>query len=148
MSYEERRSVVALISTVIINIVYAAVMLPRFPDVGDYDPEVFRFWAGYMLILIPVTVVVKIIIHIVFVILNAITTGEYDEERVDEREQLIELKSTQVSLYVFSLGFIAAIATQALEEPPTLMFVLFIGTGILTDAVSELAQLYYRRRGI
>jgi nucleoside recognition membrane protein YjiH len=148
MSYEERRSIVSLISTILINLVYAVVMLPRFPEVDAYSPEVFKFWASYVLILIPVTVIAKIIIHIVFVIMSAVTTGEYDEEMVDERERLIKLKSAQIAQYLFALGFMLAMVMLVIEQPPTIMFVVLIGAGILTDAASDLTELYYYRRGV
>lgn len=148
MTYEERRSILMLISTVVINIVYAVVMLQRFPEVDAYSPEIFRFWGSYVLIMILVTVVAKIIISIGFVIISAATTGEVDEEMVDERERLIKLKSAQISQYLFAIGFVVAMVALVAEQPPTVMFIILIVAGILTDAVSDLTELYYYRRGV
>lgn len=148
ISFEERRSIVSIISTIVINIAYALVMLPRFPEVGDYSPQIFRFWGTYVLILIVVTVIAKIVISIVFNVISGMTTGDYDEELVDERERLIELKSSQISLYVFSVGFILAMAALVIDQPPSVMFAMIIATGILTEVTADMMQLYYYRWGI
>lgn len=148
MTYEERRSIVSILGTILINVVFAAVMLPRLPETGAYSPEMFKFWGSYMLLLIPATVIGKIIIHIVFVIISTTTGGDYDDDLVDEREQLIKLKASQIAQVLFALGFMLAMVSLVIEQPPMIMFLIFLGAGILTDAVSNLAELYYYRRGI
>src|SRR5690606_8328677 len=108
MTYEERRSIISVFSTVLINAVYAAVMLPHLPTTGNYTPEIFNIWGTYMLVLIPVTVIAKIIIIILFVIVSTATSGEYVDELVDQREELIIIKSSHITEYLIAIGFIVA----------------------------------------
>ena len=48
---------------------------------------------------------------------------------------------------VFTLGFVAAMAALAVNQPPAAMFVIFFGAGILSELVSDLSQFVYYRRG-
>lgn len=150
MSYQERRSLVNLFSTLLIYAVYAAYMFQRYPDASPYSPEVFRFWGSFFLILIPVTIVAKIIIYIVFVILNTIATQKEEPSIsiTDERDKLIDLKATQNSLYVFGAGFLLAMASLVMEMPPSTMFIILIGAGIASEVISDLSQFFYYRRGV
>lgn len=148
MSYQERRALVSLISSVLITVVYFAYMSQRYPDAGDYSPEVFRFWGGAILLLIPVSIVARIIIYILFSIINTIATHEDEPSFADEHDKLVELKSLQISLYVFSLGFVAAMVAVVLKNPPSVMFMILIGGGLASDMVSEFLQFYFYRRGV
>lgn len=147
MSYQERRALVNLISTILITGVYSAYMLQRYPESSPYSAEVFRFWGSFVLILIPVSIVAKIIIHIVFSIINTVATHETEPAITDERDKLIELKATRNSLYVFATGFFAAMGSLVMEQSPSVMFIILIGTGVVSDMVSELSQFYFYRRG-
>ena len=147
MSYQERQSIVSLLSTVLITAGYSAYMLQRYPAADAYSPEVFRFWGTYFLILIPVSIVAKIIVHIVFSILNTIATREDEPSVTDERDKLIELKAAQLSLYVFSLGVVLAMGSLAVDQLPAVMFALLIGAGIASEMVFDVTQFLLYRRG-
>lgn len=147
MSYQERRALVNVLSTVLITAGYTAYMMQRYPQTDPYSIEVFRFWGGYFLILIPVTIIARIIITIVFSILNTIATREGEPEITDERDRLIELKSLRASLYVISIGLVAAIGSLAFDAPPAVMFALLVAAGIAGDVVSEILQFFFYRRG-
>lgn len=147
MSYQERRSIVNLISTILITTVYAALMIQRYPQADAYSPEIFHFWGAFFLLLIPVSVVSRIVIYIIFSIINTIATREEEADITDERDRLIELKATRNSLYVFSLGFVLAMASLVLSMPPATMFILFILAGIVSEMVSDIMQFYFYRRG-
>ncbi len=147
MSFQERRAIVALISTLLITGAYTVYMLQRYPQADAYSPEVFHFWGAFFLILIPVSIVAKVLIHIIFVIINTITTREEEPDITDERDKLIELRASRNSLYVFSVGFLLAMASLVMEMPPSTMFAVLIGSGVMSDVVSELSQFYFYRRG-
>jgi len=147
MSYQERRALVNFASNVLITVLYSLYMVSRYPDGDAYSVEVFRFWGTFILILIPVSIAARIIVYIVFVILNTIATREMEPSISDERDRLIELKSARLSLYVFSLGFMVAMATLVVDQPPWVMFSVLILAGVLSDALSELTQFYFYRRG-
>lgn len=147
MSYQERRSIVSLISTVLIIVIYSAYMIGRYPESGAYSPEVFRFWGAYFLILIPVTIVAKIAIYIVFSIISVITTRDEEPDIVDERDRLIELKANTKSLYVVGIGLMVAMVALVADMPPAAMFVIFVCAGVVAEMVSEITQFYLYRRG-
>jgi uncharacterized membrane protein len=148
MSYQERRAIVALLGSIVITAVYSAVMFQRYPPEADaYSPDIFRFWGSFFVILIPVSIVAKIIIAIVFVMINTVATREMESDITDERDRLIEMKAGRNSLYTFALGFILAMAALAVGQPPTTMFILLFVAGLLSDVVSELSLIYFYRRG-
>jgi uncharacterized membrane protein len=147
MSYHERRALVNAISSILITAVYSLIMFPRYPDADAYAVEVFRFWGTFILILIPVSIVARIIIYIGFSILNTIATREAEPAVSDERDRLIELKSARLSLYVFTVGFLLAMASLVIDQAPWVMFSILISAGLLSDTLGELAQFYFYRRG-
>lgn len=147
MSYQERRSLVNLISSILVTLLYSAYMIQRYPAVGLYAPEVFHFWGSFFLILIPVSIVARIVIYILFAIVNAIATREQEPPITDERDRLIEIKAQMNSTYVFVLGFILAMVSLVLGMPPTVMFILLLLAGIVSEIVSDISQFYFYRRG-
>lgn len=148
MSYQEKRAIVELISTIVISAAYFLYASQRFPEGSAYSREVFRFWGTTILILLPVSMVAKLIIHIAFSILNTIATNEKEPGFVDERDKLIELKAMRNSLYVLMVGFVPSLGSLAFDAEPSVMFMLLIGSGIVAEVVGELSQLYYYRRGV
>ncbi len=148
MSFQERRSIVNLVSTILITAFYSAYMVQRFPKGNAYSPDVFRFWGAFFLILIPVTVIAKIVIYIVFYIVNTIATREEEPSITDERDQLIELKAIRYSLYGFVFGFLLAMGSLVMEMPPSTMFIILICSGLVSEMVSEISQFYFYRSGV
>lgn len=148
MSYQERRAIVSVISSVVITALYAAYMMQRYPAVPPYSPEIFRFWGSFFLILIVVSIVAKIIIYILFSILNAIATRETEPDITDERDRLIDLKTTRNALYVFTVGFLLAMVAMALDMPPAVMFAILLCAGVASEVVSDMSQFYFYRRGV
>ncbi len=148
MSFQERRSLVNLISTILITALYSAYMVQRFPEANPYSPEVFRFWGAFFLILIPVSIVARIVIYIVFYIVNTLATKVEEPSITDERDNLIELKATRYSLYVFGVGVLLAMGSLVIDMPPSVMFIVLICSGIVSEMVSEISQFYFYRRGV
>jgi uncharacterized membrane protein len=147
MSFQEKRSLVALVSSIVITVFYCAYMFSRHP-VGDaYSPEVFRFWGNFFLVLVPVTIVANIVIHIVFSILNTIATREEEPTLSDERDEWVDLKATRFALYVFGFGFLLAMVSLVLEQPPSVMFALLLCGGVASEVVAEALRFYFYRRG-
>lgn len=147
MSFHERRSIVNIISTVLITALYSALMIQHFPAGDPFSPVVFRFWGGFFLILVPVSIVARILIYIGFYIANAIATREEEPAIEDERDDLIELKATRYAQYVFAAGFFLAMVSLVVDLPPSLMFIILLISGLVSEMVSEIAQFYFYRRG-
>jgi len=147
MSFQERRSIVNLISSILITAFYSAYMVQRFPEGDPYSPDVFRFWGAFFLILIPVAIVAKIVIYIVFYIVNTIATREEESSITDERDKLIELKTQTYSTYVFIVGVLLGMGSLVVDMPPSVMFIIFLCSGLVSEIVSEISQFYFYRRG-
>lgn len=147
MSYQERRALLNLIGSIIITSVYGFYMSGQYPDVDVYSVEMFRFWGTFFLLLIPVSIVAKIILHILFSIANTIITQEAEPTITDERDKLIELKAMRNSLYVFGIGVMLAMGSLVLEMSPSMMFIILFMAGFICDLVGDLSQFYFYRRG-
>lgn len=147
MSFQERRTLVSLISTVLITALYSATMAQRYPTGSAYAPDVFRFWGAFFLILIPVSIVARIVIHIVFSILNTIATRENEPSVTDERDRLIELRANQTSTITFSLGFVVAMVALVADQPPSVMFAILLCAGVAAELIGDASRLYSYRRG-
>ncbi len=148
MSYQEKRALVNLFSSIAIVTLYSLYMRDRYPQVGDYAPEVFRFWGQFFFFLIPVSIVARIVIYIVFSIVNTIATREEEPDITDERDKLIELKASRNSAFVLGAGIVLAMASQVIELPPAVMFIALIGAGMFGEMVSDISTFLYYRRGV
>lgn len=148
MSYQERRSLVNLFSTILITVSYSAYMIQRYPEAESYSEAIFRFWGEFFLILILVSIIVKIAIYIIFSIINTVATHEEEPSIMDERDTLIELKAARNALYVFSAGFLLAMASLVMDMPPSAMFILLLCAGFVSEMISEISQFYFYRRGV
>ncbi|CAM4450941.1 hypothetical protein FHS16_004104 [Paenibacillus endophyticus] len=148
MSYQEKKNIVSLMSTVLISTIYFVYVLQRYQEVALNQTETFRFWGSAILILIPVSIVAKIIIHIMFSIINTIATKEKDPAFSDELDKLIELKATKTSHYVFLLGFVLAMASLVMNMQPSAMFIILFFSGFVAELAGIVTQLYLYRKGV
>jgi len=145
MSYQEKRTSISLLSTILATAAYGVWLWQQYPSKSEYSESFFQFWGGAMLIFIAVQVVFKLIFLIGFIIF---TIREQDPEFTDEFDKLIEDKSTRRLYDVFMVGFVLAMIALVLKMPPDVMFIILLafmtGGGIIGDVL----QLYYYRRGV
>jgi uncharacterized membrane protein len=147
MSYQERRAIASLISTIVFAVVFFNYALQRYPAASPYSIDIFRFWGTTILILIPVSIVITIVVHIVFSIIVTMATKEHVHSFSDERDTLIGLKATRNTFYVFTFGFILAMGSLVMDKPPTVMFILLISSGMVSGIVGYVSRLYFYHRG-
>jgi hypothetical protein len=165
MSYQERRTIVSIISGVLVLAAYCIYAFGRSQS-GAVDASDLKFWAGTILIFIGIGIVFAIIIQIVFHILtsiaiavrNKIRDEQCDDKDIeksinaemveDEMDKLIELKSMRVGFAIAGVGFVAALVSLVLGYSAAVMlnilFLSFSGGAILEGVV----QLYFYRRGV
>ena len=97
MSYQEKQNIVNIFSGLLVTIIYALMVYQRHQQ-GQFDlTDDFQSWGLVFLIFIGISVAVRIIIQIIFHIINAIATREEKVPVEDERDQLIKLKATRNS---------------------------------------------------
>lgn len=148
MSFQEKKNIVSLITTLLIFSLYSMYVFQKYQEGSFHTSNAFSFWGAFILILIPVSILAKIIIHIVFSIINTIATNEKEPRITDELDQLIELKSTRNSHYVFIIGFLLAMIPLVMDQPPYVMFIILISSGLLSEVIGVITQLYLYRRGV
>lgn len=148
ISYQEKLSILSLVNTFLILGFYSLYVYNKYIAV---NPEIIydmKFLGKAFLILIPFTIVVQIVMHILFVIFNKIITMEDPPKKEDEMDKLIELKSLRVSHWVFIVGFFSAMASQAFGMAPYVMFLSFVVSGFLAGMISDIAKIWYYRKGV
>lgn len=148
MSYQEKQNIVNIFSGMLISLIYAIIIFKR-QQAGHFDlKEDFHTWGIIFLIYIVASIVVRIIIQIVFHIINAIATREDKVPVTDERDKLITLMATRNSYYVFTGGFVLSVISLAIGMPVYGIFIAFVGTGLLAEIIDNGSQIYYYRKGI
>lgn len=148
MTYQEKKNVVNILSSLVITGAYFWYIIETHHESGMSTDELLKFWAKSLLVLIPVRIVSTIAIHILFAIGHKIATNEDMPSIEDERDKLIELKSTRISHYVFSAGFMLAMVAMAMDFSVNTMFVLLICGGLFSELFENTAQMYFHRKGI
>ncbi|MBO9600812.1 MAG: hypothetical protein J7559_23690 [Cohnella sp.] len=148
MSYQEKKNIVQLISSTVIFALYSIFVYSRDKDMTLEGEELFRHWGAVILILIPITIVARMIIEIVFVIIHRIATNEKEPSFADELDKLIELKAMRVSYFVFLFGFFLAMGALVLEWRISAMFIILLVSGFVSEAAGILWKLRLYRRGV
>ena len=148
MTYQEKKSIVSLISAILIFGFYCLYMYPQYPDGGLESTETFRYWGSFVLNLTLVSIVAHIIISIIFNILFRITTREKEPKFADELDKLIDLKAFRNSFFVFIVGFLLAMGSLVIYQPLQVMFIILITSGFISDVTGSATKLYHYRRGV
>lgn len=148
MCYQEKRSIVSAISSILIFTIYSIYIYQNYLTGNiDYSHN-YEFWGSVILIFIPVMIVANIIIHIVFIIINKIATDENVPNRSDEMDKIIELKSTRNSHYTFMLGILISMTALVIGYSPMTMFIAITSSMLVACVIGDISQLYFIRRGI
>ncbi|TCP59208.1 hypothetical protein EV586_101424 [Tumebacillus sp. BK434] len=148
MSYQEKKGIVTLLSTVLIFVLYVWYAIQTYEGGSLFQESSLKFWGAFVLKLIIVSIIFNLIISILFSILHAVVSGEKAPLIIDELDRIIELKSTRISNYVFVFGFLAAMIALVLELPVAAMFMILLVSGFAAAMVGTVVQLYYYRRGV
>lgn len=148
MTYQEKKSIVSMVSVILIFGSFCLYLYPQFPKGGLESLQTFRFWGAFVFSLIVVSIIAQIIIKIVFNIVYRITTGEKEPTFEDELDNIINLKATRNSFFVFILGFLLAMGSLIILQPSQLMFIILITSGFMSDVTGSVTRLYHYRKGV
>lgn len=148
MTYQEKKSIVSIISAILIFVSYCLFMYPRYPGEGVEYSEVYHFWGSFVLYLTLFSIVAHIIISIIFNILFRLTTNEKEPAFADELDKLIDLKAFRNSFFVFVIGFLFAMGSLVFYQPLHVMFIILISAGFISDVTGSVTKLYHYRRGV
>jgi hypothetical protein len=148
MSYQERKTIAMIVSSVLIYLAYSLVLFLKYQN-GDFlDINPLRLGAVILLLVIPLQIVAKIVTMILFTIGRGIAVqGDPDMPIEDERDKSIEEKAMKIAFYIFGAGFFLAMGSLALAWPLSIAFFLLFGSLFGSDIGSGIAQFRYYRRG-
>jgi len=148
MSFQEKKIYVSIVSSILIFTLYTIYAVNNAAEGSITSASDFRFWGSFILVLLPVSIAAKIVIHIGFVIFNKIATNEDAPSFEDEFDKIVELKADRVSLYVFFFGFILSMVPLVTDLPTYYTFLALILFGFLSDLLGRIAQLYFYKKGV
>lgn len=148
MQYQETRSIVYLASTVVASALYALYIGSTYAGQVAQAPDDRVFWATVILIFIPVLIVFRIIVTIIFAILHKIRTDEDTVYQEDELDRLIDLKATRMFYNVLMAGVVLALLGQVLGLPLSGFFLMLGGAIVVAGLTLDLTQLFFYRRGV
>ena len=132
----------------LITAIYGFIIYQRHQN-GLIDlAEDYQAWGKVFLIFIGVSIAARILIYIIFHIFNAIATREETIPVEDERLQLIKLKATRNSYHAFSIIFLVAFVLLTFGMPVYGIFIAFVASGLLSEIIDNVSQIYYHRKGI
>lgn len=147
MSYHERKSIVAIVSSVLTTVVYSFYVYQRYLAEGVEILNSPQFWGVTFFVFILVSIVAGILVTIGFTIHYRLTTKETEPTITDERDALIELKATRNSYYAFIAGVLLSMGLLALNMPLWGTFIGLTYSGLAASLVDDVTQFYLYRRG-
>ncbi|HKI90131.1 MAG TPA: hypothetical protein VKA38_13970 [Draconibacterium sp.] len=148
MSYREKENIINICSGLLITGVFAWIVYQRHLNGIINLTDDFQTWGKLFLIYAGVSIVARIIIYIIFHIINAIATKAEKIPAEDERDKLIKLKATRNSHYSFVVGFMVAIIALAVGLPAYSIFIVFVISGVVSEVIDNGTQMYYYRKGV
>ncbi|MGZ9586701.1 hypothetical protein [Paenibacillus marinisediminis] len=148
MTYQEKKSIVSLISAILIFAVYCLYKYPQYPEAALDSTETYHYWGSFVLVLTVVSIAAHIVISIVFNIVFRMTTGEKEPSFADELDKRIDLLAFRNSFAVFVIGFLLAMGSLVMDQPSKVMFIILIVSGFLSDVTGSLSRLYHYKRGV
>jgi len=150
MSFQEKKAIVNIISSILVTGVYFTLVFIGFHDRIMAPDGSVKFLAVLLLIFIGISIVTRIVLYIIFMIVNTIVTREVGNmELKDEMDKLIELKAYKNGSYVMMAGFIIVLILLAtITIPGWLVIVLFVLFAFLSEIAENIAHIVYYRKGV
>lgn len=141
MSFREKSAWIMLITLVVMTVAFTLHTTPRWWLAADPSPFVFQI----LMMAIGAFVGIVVVAHIVV----AILAPRDATAPKDERERLIELKSTAVAAYVYvflTLGGVF-VALHMVNATSVGMGYLLLYSFVVAEIVNYALRVYYYRRG-
>ena len=141
MSFREKSAWVTLITLIVLTVVFGL----HFPWPWTLRPEPNSFVFYVLLLTVGTFIVIEIVAH---VIIASLSLRDARAPK-DEREQLIELKSTRVSAFLYSFLSMASIffALHIAFANIIGMAYLILISFVFSQIVKYAMRVYYYRRG-
>ena len=150
MSFQEKNIAVSLVNFVLILGFYVVRVFQLIQSESFNSTNVFRLWGLIIALAIVVTIILTILTHIGSGIIHAIKTREEPDiqDIEDERDQIIDLRGTKVTYFVYSIGVFLSMLTFVFGQPPLVMFSSLIFFGLVAQIIGDISRLVLYRRGL
>lgn len=148
MSFEERNTVIYLGVSLAVLVLFGSRIWAGTVD-GSFDgPGGLTAWARAILWMLPLAIGLTIASVIAGQIAYRVLTGERDMDiDGDERDTQVALRANRITMALFSLGWIGAIALLASGATALGALNLMLAAGWFADVAGNLAKLWLYRRG-
>lgn len=160
MYYQQKRTIVTLVVAAALLAAFIVYVVGKL-SAGAATPDDAKFFAVTILTFIGISTVATIVLQIVFHIFLSVSVAVREREKdskaietainaemvEDERDKLIELKSTRISFLISVVGFVAGLILLAFGVSVGLMLCVLYGAfslGTIGDSAAKL--IYYRLR--
>jgi hypothetical protein len=145
MTYYSKKAIISIVTSLIVFL-YLFMPIQGMQDTGAESMS--KLWGAFFIKLLALEVVVKLIIMIVFNIINRLTTNEAEPTNTDERDKMIELKAVRNFCFMFVFGFFLAMGALMLQQPLSVMFHILALDFFISGVVLNLSYIFYYQRGI
>lgn len=150
MSFTEKNIVVSLVNFSLI-LTFFLVRIFQMVQNNTFEPSnVFRLWGIVIFLAVIITIGAIIFTQIASATFSFWKTGVEPEidNLEDERDKLINLRGTQATYTISSLGAFIAMLTFVWGQSPLVMFSLLIFFGLLAQIIGDVIRLTLYRGGV
>lgn len=148
MSYEERNTVVTLISSLLVNAWFLNRIWIMYHDGTSTAPDGLQIWAQTMLWVVPVAIGSVIALTVLTNIVVGAISGETDRGIVDERDRKFEFFGMGATMAFAVAGFLVSMILLALGYGGFVAFTVIYLSFFLGDIAGSLVKLGFYRAGI
>ena len=147
MTAQQKRPIVFMIIDIIIFSIYYLLIS------GIYEQTVIstgelRFWGATLLILVPILIISRIVLYIIYSIINtAISKKKEEKFLIDEFGKIIKLKAKRNFGTTFIVGFLLAMGLLVGGASVHAMFHLLFFSIFGAFIVNNLSEFYYIKKG-
>ncbi|MGY3778768.1 hypothetical protein [Isobaculum melis] len=146
MTYYSKKAILSGISSIVVFIFFYLDVIGKTALLSVDSLAVAKQWGMFFVYLLLAEIVVKIVVMIIFNLINTMMTRESEPKIVDERDQLIELKSVRNFCFTFAIGFFLAMSALALNQSINMMFVILAFSFIIAGTILEASYVFFYER--
>jgi hypothetical protein len=147
MSIQAKENLVNIFSSVLITGIFSWYVYQKHLE-GAYDlTDDLKQWGILFLIFMGIQIVARIVIYILFYILNTIITQREEKNVPDERNRLIKLKGIRNAYYTFSGTMLIAVILLAFGMPVYGIFIAWVISSFLSEMMENGSMLYFDQKG-
>jgi hypothetical protein len=148
MTTQEKRPLVFLTIDILTFSIYFTTLLNFFQEYAISMGEL-SFWGTSILVLIPLMMVSRITLYVLYSILNNVITKEKEEKfLIDELGEIIKLKASRNFSKTFMLGFVITMILLVIGISIPLMFTMFFFSIFSAFIVQNISEYCYTKKGI